>query len=47
MKMIPHQAKGVNLPTGLGARLAQRGDKPLAVLVIPEDLRAPVAPIHY
>ena len=34
MKVIRHQAKGVNLPTGLGASLAQRGEKPLAIFVV-------------
>jgi len=42
--MIRHQAKGVNLPTGFGARLVQRRQNPLAMGVIPENLRAPVVP---
>ena len=37
MEMIAHQAIGVHLPLGFQANLAQRREKPLAVLVVPED----------
>jgi hypothetical protein len=46
MKVIGHQAKGVNLPAGLFAGLAQRFQEPAPVLVILKDGLAPVAPIH-
>src|SRR5216117_2407437 len=39
-----HEAKGVDLPAGFVASLAQRGKKGAAVGVIAEDLRATVAP---
>ena len=34
MKVIRQQAQCVNLPTGLRARLAQRDEKPLAILAL-------------
>jgi hypothetical protein len=37
MEMVGHQAKGVNLPAGAGATLAQGFQKAFAVLIIPED----------
>lgn len=46
MKMIPHQAIGMNLPIGLGAGFAQGGDETLAVPVVLEDRLAMIAPIH-
>jgi hypothetical protein len=36
----------VNLPTGLGASLAQRVDEALAIRIIHEDPFAPVTAIH-
>ena len=45
MKVIAQEAEGLNLPTGLGASLAQGFDKSLPVGVIPEDGFAPVAGI--
>jgi len=47
MRVIRHEAEGMNLPTSLGARLAQRVEELLAILVIPEKLLAPVATVHY
>jgi hypothetical protein len=35
------------LPTRFSARLAQRGEKLLAILVTPENLLAPVAPVRH
>jgi len=46
MKMIRHEDIGVNLPTGLGASLAQRVDEALAIRIIHEDPFAPVTAIH-
>ena len=46
MKMIWHQEIGVNLPTRLGATLAQRLDEPLTIRIIHEDPFAPVTAIH-
>src|SRR5438034_6381923 len=46
VKMIRHEAIGMNLPAGLAARLAQGLDKPLAVGVVVEDRFAPVPTIH-
>src|SRR5439155_809032 len=37
VKMIGHEAIGMNLPSRLAARLAQGVDKPLAVGVVVED----------
>jgi len=42
MKMIGHETQGVNLSAGLAARLAQRADKPLPILVIPENRFPPI-----
>ena len=46
MKMIWHQDIGVNLPTRLGANLAQRLDEPLTIRIIHEDPFASVTAIH-
>ena len=46
MKMIRHEDIGVNLPTRLGASLAQRVDEALAIRVIHDDQFAPVTAIH-
>ena len=46
MKMIRHEDIGVNLPTRLGASLAQRLNEALAIRVIHEDQFAPVTAIH-
>ncbi|MEY4324848.1 MAG: hypothetical protein RIS24_1019 [Verrucomicrobiota bacterium] len=45
--MIRHEDIGVNLPTGLSARLAQRVDEALAIRIIHEDPFAPVTAIHH
>ena len=46
MKMIRHEHVGVDLPAGLGARLAQGFDKTLAIRLVLEDRFAAVAAIH-
>jgi hypothetical protein len=46
MKMIPHEAIGMDLPIGFRARLRKRGDKQFPVPVIVEDRFPPVAAIH-
>ena len=46
VKMIRHEAIGMNLPARLAARLAQGLDKPLAVGVVVKDRFAPVPTIH-
>src|SRR5437773_1246085 len=46
VKMIPHEAIGMNLPARLAARLAQGLDKPLAVVVVVEDRFALVPTVH-
>ena len=45
MKMIGHQAPGMHLPTGLGARFAQGGEKALPADSVVEDGFAPVPAI--
>lgn len=47
MKMIPHQTKGVNLPAGFGTSLAEGFQKALPILIILENLRAPIPAIHH
>jgi hypothetical protein len=46
MKMIRHEDIGVNLPTRLGASLAQRLNEALPIRIIHEDPFAPVTAIH-
>ena len=46
MKVVGHEAPGVDLPAGFLAGLAQGFQKALAVLVVLENIFAPVAPIH-
>ena len=46
MKMIWHQDIGVNLPSRLGANLAQHLDEPLTIRIIHEDQFAPITSIH-
>src|SRR5438093_4956783 len=46
VKMIRHEAIGMNLPARLAARLAQGLDNPLAVVVVVEDRFAPVPTVH-
>ena len=46
MEMIPHQAVGMHLETGLQARLSQRFQKVLAVHVIQKDVAFAVTPTH-
>ena len=37
---------GVNLPVGLGAGLLGRGNKPVAVIVVPDDIVALIAAVQ-
>jgi hypothetical protein len=46
MKMIRPEDIGVNLPTRLGANLAQRLDDPLTIRSTHEDQLAPITAIH-
>ena len=46
MEMIRREDIGVNLPTRLGASLAQRLNEALAIRIIHEDQLAPVTAIH-
>ena len=46
VKVIHHQAVGVDLPAGLAASFAQRVQKALAVLVVLKDRIPAVASIH-
>src|SRR5208283_2220424 len=46
VKVISHQAIGVDLPAGLFTCLAQRAKESLAILVIKEDRFAPISPTH-
>jgi hypothetical protein len=46
MKMIRPEDVGVQLPAGLGARLAQRLDEALPIRLVLEDRLAVVAAIH-
>jgi hypothetical protein len=41
------QAEGMNVPAGFGARLAQRGDETLPVLVIQKNQLPPVPAIQH
>ncbi len=47
MKMISHQAEGVDLPIRFGAGLTQGFKKPFPIPVIVEDGFAPVPAIHH
>jgi hypothetical protein len=47
MKVMPHQTIGVNQPAGFRARLGQRGDKRLPILVVAEDRLPPVPAIQH
>jgi len=47
MKMISHQAPGMNLPAGFGAGFAQRGEELLPVVIVAEDRLAMITPIHH
>ena len=46
MKMIRHEDIGLNLPSRLGASLAQRVNEALAIRIIDEDQFVPVTAIH-
>lgn len=45
--MIAHEAKGMNLPGGLTARLSQGFEEILPVDVVEEDVIALVPPAHH
>jgi len=47
MKMVAHQAKGMNLPARLGASLAEGGQKKLPIWVLPENFLASIPAIHH
>ena len=47
MEVMAHQAIGMELPLGLAAGLAQRGQKLLAVFVVPEDVLTLVPTVHH
>ena len=51
--VIAHRAQGaaavpigVNLPVGLGASLFERGNEPVAVIVVPDDIVALIAAVQ-
>jgi len=46
VEVIAHQTKGMDLPIGFGARLAQGVEKELAIRVIQENILAMIAPVH-
>jgi hypothetical protein len=46
MKMISHQAPGVNLPVGFGAGFGKGVQKALPIQVVVENGFAPVSAIH-
>ena len=46
MKVVGHQAIGVELPAGLLARFGQGLEKAEAVMVVVENLFPPIATIH-
>jgi hypothetical protein len=46
MKMITHQAIGVHLPIGLSARLPERLEEGLAILVIQENGFPPIPSVY-
>jgi hypothetical protein len=46
MKVVGHQAIGVQLPAGLLARFGQSLEKAEAVMVVVENLFPPIATIH-
>ena len=45
--VIAHQAIRMHLPLRLAASLAQRGQKPLAVFIVPEDILTLVPAVHH
>jgi len=47
MKVIAHQAEGMDLPAGFAARLAEGRQKRRAVPVLPENRLPPVPTIHH
>jgi hypothetical protein len=46
MKVIAHEAIGMDLPCGLGAGLAQSFEESFAILVIAENIFTPIAATH-
>jgi hypothetical protein len=47
VKMIQHEAKGMDLPAGLGAGLRHRLQKPHPVLVIAKDFLPAIPAVHH
>src|SRR5580704_6534608 len=47
MKMIDHQAVGVNLPAGFCAHFTQSLEEPLPVPVVLENRLPPIPAVHY
>src|SRR6266446_893078 len=47
MEMITHEAPGMDLPVGFGARLTECSNEQLAILVATEDIFAMIAPVHH
>src|SRR5215471_20657767 len=46
MEMIVHEAEGMDLPAGFGARLPEGGEEAVAVFVIEEDGLPPIPAIQ-
>ena len=46
MKMVPHQAIRMHLPTGLGTPLPERVQKAPTIPLVEENRFSPVAPVH-
>src|SRR4051812_14870013 len=46
MKMIAHQAIGMNLPLGLATSFSERGEEALAVMDVAKDVLTPITSIH-
>jgi hypothetical protein len=46
MKMIGHEDIGMDLPTRLAARFAQRQDEALAIRIVQENRLTTVAAVH-
>ncbi len=47
MKMIAQETLRVNLPFRLAARLSERSQKPLAILIIMKNVLALISAIHH
>jgi hypothetical protein len=47
MKMIAHEAPGMDLPAGFGARLPESGQEKFAVVVVANDIEPVIAAAHH